>query len=70
MSDEAERRLDEHLEPLRREGPEPGQELAIRVVRTARWQRALRAPLRVIGLLAGAFADGLAGLIAGRRRGG
>jgi hypothetical protein len=64
----AERRLDEHLEALRAGAPEPGRMLVKRVVRTARWQRAVRAPLRVVAMIAGAVLDGLAGLAGGRRR--
>ncbi len=64
----AERRLDEHLAVLRASPPQPGQELAPRVLRDARWQRVVRAPLRVAGMIAAAAIDGLAGLIGGRRR--
>jgi len=60
----AERRLAEHLELLRAEGPQPGTELVPRVVRTVRWQRVARAPLRVAGMIAGAFFDGLLRLVA------
>ena len=63
----AERRLDEHLEALRTGAPEPGTSLVRRVVRTARWQRAVRAPLRVVAMIAGALLDGLFGLTRGRR---
>lgn len=64
----AERRLDEHLEALRTGAPEPGTSLVKRVVRNARWQRAVRAPLRVVAMIAGAILDGLAGLAGARRR--
>lgn len=63
----AERRLDEHLGLLRAEGPEPGRELVRRVVRSARWQRILRPPLRVAGMIALSVLDGLGGLV-GRTR--
>jgi hypothetical protein len=62
-----ERRLDEHLELLRSSPPRTGTALAPRVVRTARWQRALRAPLRVGGMIAAALVDGIVGLFASRR---
>jgi hypothetical protein len=52
----AERRLDEHLELLRH-----------RVVRTARWQRAVRVPLQVAATVVGAVIDGLRVLVGGRR---
>lgn len=58
----AERRLDEHLELLRTTPPQPGRALARQTVRTARWQSAVRAPLRVVGLIAGALLDGMSRL--------
>jgi hypothetical protein len=59
----AQRTLDAYLELLRTERPEPGRALARRTVRTARWQRSVRAPLRVVGLLAGALFDGVTKLV-------
>ena len=71
LSPEAERRLAEHLELLRAHRPQPGVDLTRRVVRTARWQRAARAPLRVVGMIAGSLLDGILRLVApGGRRGG
>lgn len=71
VSPEAERRLAEHLELLRAERLEPGVALARRVVRTARWQRYARGPLRVAGMIAGSLLDGLMRLVApGRKRSG
>jgi len=64
----AERGLDAHLETLRSGAPQPNTSLVRRVVRTARWQRVVRAPLRVVAMIAGAVIDGLAGLAGGRRR--
>ena len=67
----AERGLDRHLELLRRlDSEEPGRSLVQTVVRTARWQRAARAPLRVAGMIAGALFDGVLRQVAmgGRRR--
>ena len=64
----AERRLDEHLELLRDSPPAPGTALVPRVVRKARWQTYLRAPLRVVGMIGFAFAQGLATLLRGRPR--
>ena len=66
----ADERLDQHLDLLRTDRPEGSQELARRVVHRARWQRALRAPLRAVASLLGAAAQGLAGLagIKGRSR--
>ncbi len=68
MSHEAERRLAEHLELLRTDRRQPSLALAGRVVRTARWQRVARAPLRVIGMLAGSVLDGITRLVAPGRR--
>ncbi|MDQ3644464.1 MAG: hypothetical protein M3356_03015 [Actinomycetota bacterium] len=71
VSPEAERRLGEHLELLRSDPSRPGAGLARRVVRTARWQRAARAPLRVVGMIAGSLLDGIMRLVApGERKGG
>ena len=65
----AEARLRGHLELLRAE--DPGTRVALRenVVSAARWQRALRAPLRVVGLIAAAIGDGVGMLIGARARG-
>lgn len=63
----AERRLDEHLELLRSHQPAGDRSLAPRVVRTARWQRALRAPIQVAAAIAGAIIDGVRTLTRGRR---
>lgn len=63
----AERGLDEHLELLRSDRSGPMRSLVRRTVRTARWQRVARAPLRVAGMIAAALVDGLS-LVAGRRR--
>jgi hypothetical protein len=68
-SSPAQERLDEHLELLRAEDPGPGRSLAPRIVRTARWQRALRAPVQVAAAVVGAVIDALSGLMGGRRRG-
>lgn len=64
----AERRLDEHLELLRVDQPAGHRSLVHRVIRTARWQRALREPIRMAALIAGAMIDGLRVLTGGRRR--
>ncbi len=63
-----ERGLAEHLALLRAEPPRPGSGLAARIVRRARWQRALRSPLRTVGMLAAALADGVRLLTGARTR--
>lgn len=63
----AERRLDEHLELLRDGEPEPDRHLARRVVRSARWQRAVREPLRVVGMIGASVLAGLGAVLGGRR---
>lgn len=69
LSPAAERRLDEHLALLRPADTEPGgRGLVRRVVRAARVQQIVRAPLRVAGMIAAAVLDGLAGLLDGTRR--
>lgn len=68
-SPEAERRLGEQLEPLRSRSDGPSTALVGRVVRSARWQRVIRTPLRVAGMIAGAVFDGLVRLVApGKQR--
>ena len=67
----AERRLGEHLQLLRHAAPDPDRALVPRIVRTARWQRIIREPVRVAGMIAGAALDGLLALVSpGRRRDG
>lgn len=70
VSPEAERRLAEHLELLRADSSSsrPGAGLARRVARTARWQRSARAPLRVVGMIAGSLLDGIMRLVAPKER--
>ena len=65
---EADRRLDEHLELLRSEAPEPGTALVPRVVRTARLQRMLRTPVKAVITLAATVAGGVAALFGVRSR--
>ena len=64
----AEQRLGEHLELLRTSPPAPGAALVPRVVRRARWQGYLQEPLRVVGMIGVAFAQGLASLLGGSRK--
>jgi hypothetical protein len=47
----AELRLHEHLDVLRQDAPDAPLDLARRIVRTVRWQRAVRRPLLAIGAL-------------------
>jgi len=63
-----ERGLAEHLALLRAEPPRPGSGLAARIVRRARGPRALRSPLRTVGMLAAALADGVRLLTGARTR--
>jgi hypothetical protein len=65
---EADRRLDQHLELLRSEPPEPGTALVPRVVRTARLQRMLRTPIQAVIALASTVAGGVAALLGARSR--
>ena len=65
---EADRRLDQHLELLRSEPPEPGTALVPRVVRTARLQRMLRTPIKAMIALASTVAGGVAALFGARSR--
>ena len=63
----AERALEERLEVVRALSPRADAGLAAAVVRAARWQRAVRAPLILGGLLARAAVEAV-GLLVGRRR--
>lgn len=64
-----ERRLSKHLEVLRVSPPSVGPELVPRVIRSVRWQRAIRDPLVLVGAVAAAIADGV-GLLFSRSEGG
>ena len=64
----AERRLHEHLQVLTGDGPEPEPSLASGIIRTARWQHALRRPLHTIGMLASGLGDALSMLLPRRQR--
>ncbi len=55
----AEQRLSEHLELLRTTAPSAGPELAALIVRRARWQRAMRDPLLLVGAVAAAIGESL-----------
>jgi hypothetical protein len=65
----AEWRLGEHLQLLRTAAPDPRRALVPRIVQTARWQRLVRGPVRVAGMIAGAAFDGLLALVGPGRRG-
>ena len=63
----AERGLERHVPLLREDPPQPVEPLAPSVARTARWQRAVRSPLRTVGTLAAALAEGVNLIVGGRR---
>jgi hypothetical protein len=63
----AERRLLDHLDDLRADRPTPGTGLVPAVVRSARWQRAVRPYALSFGRLVGAIGAGIR-LLAGRQR--
>jgi hypothetical protein len=65
----ATQRLEVYLKSLRDDPPRPGADLAPAIVRRARWQRTIRAPLRAAATLVAALADGVTILVgAGRGR--
>lgn len=64
----AERRVRELLGQLAGTPVEPGRELAIRVLRTARWQRVVRSVVQASGGVLSAVADGLSLLLPRARR--
>jgi len=55
----AERRLTQHLELLRASPPTGAAGLVPRVIRSVRWQRAIRDPLVLVGAVASAVVEGL-----------
>ena len=63
----AEERLRDYLSDLRRDRrPTDDEGFVSEVVRTARWQRAARQPLRVAGAVLAALGDGVRLLVGGR----
>jgi hypothetical protein len=56
----AERRLTQHLELLRASPPTVAPQIVATVLRGVRWQRAVREPLALVGVVASAVFDGLA----------
>lgn len=63
----AERELEKYLESLREDDLQPDPNLLPHIVRRARWQRAIRAPLRAVGSIVGALTDGVAVLLGSSR---
>ena len=59
----AERRLAEYLELLRASPPSTTPQLVPRVIRSVRWQRAIRDPLLLVGAVAAALVEGASALI-------
>jgi len=64
----ADDRLDEHLDLLRTDVPAGDDALPARIAHAARWQGAVRAPLKAAASLLGAVAHGLAVLVGVRGR--
>lgn len=64
----AQRRVAVLISQLRDDRREPPDDLTERVVRTARWQRAVRGTLIAVGQVTGALTDGLALLVDQRGR--
>ncbi|MFZ0040605.1 MAG: hypothetical protein WAK93_04805 [Solirubrobacteraceae bacterium] len=63
-----ERALNNHLELLRLSPPESRPGIVARIVRTARWQHAVRRPVLAIAAVAAAALDGIRLLFLGSRR--
>jgi hypothetical protein len=61
-------KLETYLESLRTNPPQPDADLAPGIVRRARWQRTIRAPLRAAGTLVAALVDGVTILLGSGRR--
>jgi hypothetical protein len=67
-ADPGEGRLVAYLAELREDPPAGDEALVRRVGSSARWQRAIRGPLEVVGHLTGALLDGIEALLGERRR--
>ena len=68
MSEPAEDRVAEYLGELRDEPPAPGTEFGHHVARRARWQEAVRTPVRAVGALGAALGEGLVLFLGLRKR--
>ena len=68
MSEQTEGRVAEYLGELRDSPPGADPELTRTIVRHARWQQAVRTPIKAVGALGAAFGDGLALVLGLRRR--
>jgi hypothetical protein len=66
-SNPAARQLETYLDSLRTNPPHPDADLASGIVRRARWQRTIRAPLRAAGTLVAALVDGVTILLGSDR---
>jgi hypothetical protein len=64
----AQRRLDEHLELLRRDDAGNHEQLVHHIAQRARWQRALRAPIQLAAAIVASVSDGLRSLLSGGKR--
>lgn len=67
MSEASEERVAAYLDELRDDPPAPDAQHARSVVRKARWQEAVRTPVKAVGALTLALGDGLA-LVFGLRK--
>lgn len=68
MSAPAEQRVAEFLRELAADAPVASDQLSSAVVHAARWQRAVRTPMRAAGGLVAAVADGVTLLLGVRKR--
>ena len=68
MSEASEDRLAQYLGELREGPPSPGPDLDRSIVHRARWQEAVRTPVRAVGMLGAALGDGLALVLGLRKR--
>ncbi len=55
----AERGLADHLQLLRAQAPQPPLAMMATILRSVRWQRAIRRPLLTIATLGATFAEGI-----------
>lgn len=64
----AERKLEDHLQLLRADAPQPPRAMMATILRSARWQRAVRRPLMTIATLGATVAEGVRLLLVSPRK--
>ena len=68
MSEASEDRVAQYLGELGDDPPAPDPELSASIARRARWQQAVRTPVRAVGALGAALGEGIALFVGLRKR--